>query len=147
MNFKTTIQILLGKAETKYYQNDRINKSLRFQIMPPILDLVHDSRLETRFADDGTTIHTFSEPNGVHRRIHREEYWKRERCLGHGGYGQVYLEKCIAGKRRGSIRAVKVIYGQSHSFKPMAFNRELEAITKFSHDRVGQASSEDVVMI
>jgi hypothetical protein len=104
--------------------------------MPPMLDLVQDSRLITRFLENGTTVHSFIEPDGARRRIHREEYWKREQRVGSGGFGQVQLEKCTEGKKRGNMRVVKIIDKQSNSPKPIDFNRELEAIAKFSHDRV-----------
>ena len=115
--------------------------------MPPMLDLVQDSKLETRFLSNSTTIHTFIEPNGARRRIHREEHWRWERRLGRGGFGEVQLEKCIAGQREGAIRAVKIIDRQSNSPKPLDFNRELEAIAKFSHARVGQIAPEDAAFV
>jgi hypothetical protein len=105
--------------------------------MPPPLDLVLDSRLETEFLN-GLTVHTFIEPHGRNRRIERKEYWRLERHLGRGGFGQVQLERCTAGESRDMMRAVKIINKQSGSIrrKPMDFNRELEAIAKFSHNRV-----------
>jgi hypothetical protein len=109
--------------------------------MPPRLDLVQDSRLETEFLD-GSTVHTFIEPYGRNRRISRKEYWRLERRLGRGGFGQIQLEKCTAGESKDTMRAVKIINKQSGSTrrKPMDFNRELEAIIKFSHNRVGRIS-------
>ena len=115
--------------------------------MPPILDLVADSRLEARFPNDGTTVHTFIELDKSHRRIQREEYWKRERYVGRGGFGRVQLEKCIAGEKRNSLRAVKVIDKPSNSTKTTDLYRELEAIAKFSHDRVLQTQLSDVDII
>jgi hypothetical protein len=105
--------------------------------MPPPLDLVLDSRLKTEFLDD-STVHTFIEPHGRNRRIERKEYWRRERHLGHGGSGNVQLERCTAGESRDMMRAVKIINKQSGSIRRniMAFDRELEAIVKFSHNRV-----------
>jgi hypothetical protein len=102
------------------------------------LDLVQDSMLKTEFCN-GSTIHTFIEPYNGNRRISRKEYWRPEGHIGHGGFGQVRLERCIAGERKDAIRAVKIINKQSGSAsrKPMDFKRELEAIAKFSHKRVG----------
>jgi hypothetical protein len=104
-------------------------------------DLVEDSRLATKFLDDDTTIHTFREPYGRHRLIHREEHWKRERRLGRGGFGKIYLEKCTVGNEIGALRAVKVVDKLSDSGEPIRFDRELEAIAKFSSNRVRQNSS------
>jgi hypothetical protein len=106
--------------------------------MPSPLDLVQDSRLETEFLD-GSTVHTFIEPYGRNRRMSRKEYWRLERHLGRGGFGDVQLERCTAGENKDMMRAVKIINKQSGSTRrrPMDFNRELEAIAKFSHNRVG----------
>lgn len=102
--------------------------------MPPPLDLVQDSKLDTSFPTVGLTVHTFVEPSGSRRRAVREEHWKRERRLGRGGYGQVFLERCISGERGVALRALKVI--DKHESRFAHFNRELEAIAKFSHQRV-----------
>jgi serine/threonine protein kinase len=104
--------------------------------MPPPLDLVLDSKLRTRFVDETTTVHTYIEPDGFRRRTNREDYWKREQRLGQGGFGQVHLEKCVAGRSKGELRAVKVLHKQ-HGPAPLTdFTRELEAIAKFSHEKV-----------
>jgi hypothetical protein len=105
--------------------------------MPPLLDLVLDSKLNTEFRD-GTTTHTFIEPSGRNRRVSRTEDWKLERHLGRGGFGYVQLETCIAGQRKGMLRAVKIIRKQSVSTRGglIGFEKELEAITKFSQKRV-----------
>lgn len=103
--------------------------------MPPLLDLVLDSKLRTRFADDRTTVHTYLAPDEFGRRITREEHWKWEQRLGQGGFGLVQLEKCVAGRRQSELRAVKILHKQQ-SPESMDFNRELEAIAKFSHERV-----------
>jgi hypothetical protein len=95
-----------------------------------IPDLVRDSKLETAFLDQ-KTVHTFIEPGG--RRSRREECWKKVKLLGRGGFGDVWQEQCVAGKEKGTMRAVKVIKKQSHS---VDLNRELEAIAKFSNSRV-----------
>jgi serine/threonine protein kinase len=110
--------------------------------MSPSLGFVRDSKLDTEFRD-GLTIHTFVEPSGRYRRICRTEHWTLERrCLGRGGFGQVQLERCIVGDRIDELRAVKTINKQSGSVKKttMDFQRELEAIVKFSQRRVSNTS-------
>lgn len=115
--------------------------------MPPMLDLVQDSKLITRFAENGIAVHTFFESDKARRRICREEHWRWERRLGRGGFGEVQLEKCIAGQRRGAMRAVKITDRQSKSSKPLDFKRELETIAKFSHVRVCTVTSKNIVFI
>ena len=104
--------------------------------MSRLPDSVLDSRLRTEFRDSIIT-HTYLEIDNAGRRFSREEHWKSEQFLGRGGFGQVRLERCIAeGRNQDSLRAVKIIrkpLGPSASFD---FNRELEAISKFSNDRV-----------
>lgn len=113
--------------------------------IPP--DLVQDSRLKTEFLD-GSTIHTFIEPYGGNRRLSRKEYWRPEGHIGQGGFGQVELQRCAAGGKKDAMRAVKIINKQSGSTsrKPFDFKRELEAIAKFSHSRVGQ-TTQDLITI
>jgi hypothetical protein len=111
--------------------------------MSRLPDLVLDSRLRTDFRDS-VTIHSFLEINEVGRRYFREEHWKRERDLGHGGFGRVRLERCVTiGIKQNALRAVKIIDKQSNPFNSLDFNRELEAIAKFSNDRVSQITSRD----
>lgn len=64
----------------------------------------------------------------VHARgtIH-ENRWKRDRRLGDGAYGEVYLQRCIKGDEWPNKRAVKRIFKKEFS--------ELEAIvTIFSNE-------------
>ena len=105
--------------------------------MPPVSDLVLDSKLVTRL-ERGHVVHTYTETSHNRRRIYHQESWKREQELGHGSYGQVWLEKCVSGNSAGRIRAVKMVRKRANSSKPMDFNRELEAVAKFSHTRVSR---------
>jgi hypothetical protein len=106
--------------------------------MPRQSDLVEDSKLNAEFRDS-MTIHSYLEIDEAGRRSSREEYWKLERPLGQGGFGQVWLERCTTvGITQGVFRAVKSIDTKSKSYKSLDFNRELEAVAKFSHNRVGK---------
>ena len=104
--------------------------------MARIPDLIRDSKLETQF-HAGYTVHTFQEsyPDSEGRVVTRREWWHREQDIEAGGFGSVYLEKCIrGGLQGGAVRAVKQI-----PINPRAkidYHRELEAIAKFSHPRV-----------
>jgi hypothetical protein len=101
-----------------------------------IPDLVRDSKLETTFDDNqSVTIHKHHDTDSERRRILRKEYWRLERPLGHGSYGQVRLERCLAGSSVGSLRAVKKVLKHAGP-NSVDYNRELEAVAKFSHARV-----------
>lgn len=90
--------------------------------MAQIPDLVRDSKLETRFPQESATevleaIHTFqeSDPTSGRRLVTRSEHWKRERRIGGGGSGSIWLERCIESSGIGgaaqidAVRAVKQI--------------------------------------
>lgn len=102
---------------------------------PPLPDLVRDSKLVTRH-DSGHVVHSYTETSHNRRRIIRQEAWKWERDLGHGSFGQVWLEQCVSGNSTGQMRAVKMVRKQANSANAIDFNRELEAVAKFSHARV-----------
>jgi hypothetical protein len=107
--------------------------------MSRLPDSVLDSRLRTRFRDS-IIVHTHLEIDNVGRRFSREEHWRTEQYLGRGGYGLVRLERCIAkdANQRNSLRAVKIISKPLNPSQTFDFNRELEAISKFSNDRVSR---------
>jgi calcium/calmodulin-dependent protein kinase I len=65
-----------------------------------------------------------------------EETWKQQRQIGSGGYASVWLEKCINGRKRGKVRAVKKIALSQNRIAEQTYVRELEAVTKFSHQKV-----------
>jgi hypothetical protein len=102
-----------------------------------IPDLVRDSKLDTRF-HSGYTSHVYYEsgPTALERVIPREEHWKRVKNIGRGAYGNVWLEQCVKGQAHVEWRAVKQISKPRQPVKLMNYNRELEAIAKFSHQKV-----------
>lgn len=107
--------------------------------MPPIPDLVQVSKLDTRFHSDPESIQHVKYVSGStsrQRRIHKEEYWNRERGLGHGSFGIVWLERCVQGDTKGEVRAVKGI----RKLESGDYYRELEAIALFSHAKVSLSS-------
>lgn len=107
--------------------------------MSRLPDLVRDSKIETQIIRDGYCVHTYydSDPNSLQRAVPRLEHWQRERDIGGGSYGSVHLEKCVRGQRDIQVRAVKkiIIPTRQHA-KPIDYNRELEAIAKFSQRKV-----------
>jgi calcium/calmodulin-dependent protein kinase I len=65
---------------------------------PQLSDVVRDWKLETEV--HSTYIKHIDYENGLsarERHVRREHKWKRERLLGKGGYGAVYLEKMYTG--------------------------------------------------
>lgn len=97
-------------------------------------ELVRDSRLETILNEDNTVHIHYNRPR---RRAEPErEIWKRERIIGSGGNGVIWLEKRLgASSLEGSqvqFRAVKQITSaRSKSVLEMC-KAELEALAKFS---------------
>lgn len=103
--------------------------------MTPVPDLVQLSKLEVYpHSDPEYTQHVryVSGSTATQRRVRQEEKWKREKKLGRGGYGTVWLERCVQGDRKSEVWAVKEVpkHGSSH------YLRELEAIAFFSHHKV-----------
>lgn len=113
-------------------------KSLTSQVaMHRIPDLVRDSQLDTRFHSKYTShVYYESGPTARERVLVREEYWKREKYIGGGSFGTVWLEKCVKGQREVEVRAVKEIPKPQQPSRPVNYNRELEAMAKFSHWKV-----------
>ncbi|KAK2756397.1 hypothetical protein FQN54_005289 [Arachnomyces sp. PD_36] len=101
--------------------------------MARLPDLVRDSKLETRFLH-AETIHIYDEPDPSSRRrlVSRSEHWERQKKIGGGGFGSVWLEKCTKGGRDIKVRAVKQLE-KDRRFGHLNYNRELEAVAKFSH--------------
>lgn len=106
--------------------------------MTRIPDIVRDFKLETAFparSDSRVeTVHTYHESDlaSVRRLVVRAEHWQRQREIGSGSYGRVWLEKCIKGSRAVEVRAVKQL--PTHGY--IDYHRELEAMTRFSHSKV-----------
>ncbi|KAI1416097.1 kinase-like domain-containing protein [Hypoxylon sp. FL1857] len=106
---------------------------------PRMPELVQDSRLEVTFYPNASvpnrTIHT--RPSS--RRTIKNEIWIREKRLGAGGYGTVWLERRDTGGRRShEYRAVKELRIRSPRKSNEDYVRELEALAKFSQERFVQ---------
>ncbi|KAK3378969.1 hypothetical protein B0T24DRAFT_694261 [Lasiosphaeria ovina] len=104
----------------------------------PLPDIVVDTNLETEI-QPGHTIHYI---HGAHsddddsrpRKI--PQRWRRERNLGRGSFGTVWLERCTSRlmKDQDPLRAVKVIKCRTGGSPSSECARELEAIGKFSQE-------------
>ncbi|KAH7029485.1 kinase-like domain-containing protein [Microdochium trichocladiopsis] len=99
-------------------------------------DIVRDAHLETEFIDARTTKHIRYKAgtSARQRRLRKEEQWTRSCELGRGAYGIVYLETRGQDDKLRK-RAVKEIRKYIRPGQPLDYDRELEAIFKFSHDR------------
>jgi hypothetical protein len=110
---------------------------------PKLADLVRDTKLEVAvFADHAVHTCYVADPQMRRRRARVEERWERKggKLLGRGGFGSVWLEHCAAGPAAGQKRAVKVIAKEvlagGAADAAVGYARELEAIAKFSQERV-----------
>lgn len=100
-------------------------------------DLVLDSKIETEIL--GTeTKHVFYAPgnSAQERQVRKQERWVRDKYLGQGAFGTVHRERCEEGERKNMVRAVKQIQKRLAADEELDYNRELEAILKFSNPRV-----------
>lgn len=101
--------------------------------MAPTPDTVRLSELKTEFlSDPHLTKHSYHVSKPGKRKVLQEEVWQRQRELGRGAFGAVYLERCVQGEKTGNVRAVKKIQKVTES----NYDRELEAIALFSHRKV-----------
>ncbi|KAL2829191.1 kinase-like domain-containing protein [Aspergillus cavernicola] len=105
--------------------------------MATIPELVSDSKLNVRFFSDYVSHEVFDPilaPRGRVRRRMKEEKWRRDKCIGRGCYGTVWLERCL-GDSKTKVRAVKTVPRTSHSSDNIDYTRELEAMVKFSQKK------------
>jgi hypothetical protein len=105
--------------------------------MPPVSDLVKDSKLETKFRGQHTE-HVYNVPGGTprQRRVEKVECWERAKFLGTGAFGIVWLQKLVTDNSEERYRAVKEIRKGVQGRAPVDYGRELEVIAKFSHQKV-----------
>ncbi|CAI7669263.1 unnamed protein product [Penicillium discolor] len=93
-----------------------------------IPDWVLDSKLETHFPPGSKyeTVHTYYHQESLSQRpIKKSKHWQREKKIGDGGFGEVWLERCKGNSHGHAVRAIKQM--------EVDYGRELEAIAKFSH--------------
>ncbi|KAI1389424.1 kinase-like domain-containing protein [Hypoxylon trugodes] len=99
-------------------------------------ELVRDSRLETKLIEiepfPRLTVH--EKPHD--RRSTRKEAWIRKKPLGRGGYGNIWLEQSVEGSHTPyQFRAVKELNIVSQKGRTSDYQRELEALAKFSQEK------------
>ncbi|KAK7430433.1 hypothetical protein QQZ08_002952 [Neonectria magnoliae] len=103
-----------------------------------LTELVRDSRLPATFRCEGQQSYTIHSRPTVHWSRPTKEVWKHERDLVRGGFGLVELQSIEAEPGRVQYRAVKSIDIADHQSKTKRslYMRELEALAKFSHEKV-----------
>lgn len=101
-------------------------------------DLVQDSQLQVKILED-RTIHYVRDKSSTERLAIIEQTWHRVRKVGHGGFGVVWLESCTSGNAK-KIRAVKELKTVKENGSHVNYIRELEAVAKFSHEKVFKAT-------
>jgi hypothetical protein len=103
-------------------------------------DLVKDSQLEVTYynSQQGITVHRRRVERNVQRDAHQLEKWVRGRKpLGKGGFGIVWFEAVMNNENEiMRTRAVKEISIATNQVVATDYLRELEAIAKFSHEKV-----------
>jgi hypothetical protein len=103
-----------------------------------IPESVRDARWEADFQPNpyypSQILNT--QPSG--RRLLRQEIWIREKRLGHGGFGVVWLERAHSNNQfSAGLRAVKELRLGREDDRRRECIRELEALIKFSQRKVG----------
>jgi Protein tyrosine and serine/threonine kinase len=105
--------------------------------MPPISDLVQDTKLETQFYRDHTEhVYYVTGATPRQRKVRKVERWERDEHIGAGAFGTVWLEKSVTENGAVQRRAVKEIRKSAEKSRAVDYSRELEAIAKFSHPKV-----------
>jgi len=107
--------------------------------MELVSDLVADSKLDTIFKK-GFTIHHVQTPDTTPLlgRNRKKQKWERSKELGRGSFGTVWLQKLVGGgDSDAGERAVKQIEKRS----TIDYSHELDAIAKFSQDKVSNSHS------
>ncbi|SPO06158.1 uncharacterized protein DNG_08847 [Cephalotrichum gorgonifer] len=102
-------------------------------------DLVQGTKLDTSF-DNDYTVHEHDDSEDeqrLSRPARRVEYWATEKALAEGGFGEIFLQRCIrgGGRRQVEWRAVKMVSKRKSRAKKIDYVTELEAIAKFSQKR------------
>ncbi|KAJ5493669.1 hypothetical protein N7463_009756 [Penicillium fimorum] len=98
-------------------------------------ELVEDMKLNAEIHEDVTYHYTFQPDytrGGAGGWQQKREKWKKERPLGEGSYGKVWLERCLTSEGTAKLRAVKIITKPANPSHRIYCDLELQPIAKFS---------------
>lgn len=103
------------------------------------MELVADMKIRVEFRTDLVYRYTFESsntPGEYGRRKPREDVWAKEKTIGQGSFGSVWLHRCLNDQTQ--LQAVKMVSKQDLARGPSGidYNKELEAIAKFSLPKV-----------
>ncbi|KAJ5952245.1 uncharacterized protein N7479_010658 [Penicillium vulpinum] len=101
-------------------------------------DLVTDAKFRVEFYSDLVHRFTFqssSTPGQYVRRKERLDIWKKEKPVGSGSCGSVWLHRCLTSENQEELQAVKMVNKKHLSSGGIDFCKELEAIAKFSQKK------------
>lgn len=97
--------------------------------MALVSDLVDHFKLETQLLSDHTLhIVPISRPAHGRRKVRQEKRWTKQRAIGHGTFGEVWLEM----EHDGDKRAIKAIKKALTSHYSIDYMKELLALAKLS---------------
>ncbi|KAI0419351.1 kinase-like domain-containing protein [Xylaria grammica] len=97
---------------------------------------VRDSRWEADFEPNPHVPYQTTNTLRSGRRLLRQEIWIRQRRLGHGGFGVVWLEKAQSADQSSTrLRAVKELRVSQKDSRRRECIRELQALVKFSQQK------------
>src|SRR5438034_987774 len=109
--------------------------------MPLVSDFVRDSKLEITFYEKYMQhIYYVSGANPHQRKMRKKEDWEKYGNLGTSTFGTVWLEKLITDNSEEKYRAIKEIRKGMQQSRAIDYSYELEAIAKFSHQKVQRSS-------
>lgn len=106
---------------------------------PSPADLVADTKFRVEFNSDLVYRFSFQSkiaPGQNIRRKEKKDVWEKQRSVGIGSYGNVWLHRCLTSEGQAELQAVKMITKKSLSSGGIDLFKELEAIAKFSQRKV-----------
>lgn len=102
-------------------------------------EFVADTKFRVEFNSNLVYRYTFQSSNAQGRHLRRREkrdVWEEEKSVGSGSYGNVLLYKCLTSEDQAELQAVKMVSKKSLSSGGVDLFKELEAIAKFSRQKV-----------
>ena len=110
--------------------------------MADIPEYVRDARWEADFEPNPYVPYQTTNTLFAGTRLIRQEVWIRQKRLGHGGFGMVWLEKAHPNSPSPiRVRAVKELRIGHKAIRRRECIRELYALVKFSQQKVISASN------